>query len=294
MNGAQQSRGMVLVSVLWLLVLLMMLAATMARAIATEQQLVANLVGSAKARAAAEAGAYLGMLARIQHDAESWPADGRAKNFRIGDVDVSVRCYDAAGRIDLNTASAELLQGLLDAADVPSDQGEALVDAILDWRDPDSLQRLHGAEDDDYRAMGRDYGARDGAFTRVDELQLVAGMQRKLFMQLRPALTVYARHAGINPRFASPLALRAVPGVSDKAVDMFVHERTAADSVANIPAAPDGMPRRYLAAGGGRYFTIVADAASEQVSSHLELVTVLRPDGNKPFTVLDWREGIEE
>jgi general secretion pathway protein K len=46
-----------------------------------------------------------------------------------------------------------------------------LVDAILDWRDEDDLHLVNGAEDPDYKAAGLPYGAKDGPFDSLEELQ---------------------------------------------------------------------------------------------------------------------------
>ena len=42
--------------------------------------------------------------------------------------------------------------------------GEALTDAILDWRDPDPLERLNGVESDYYLSLPLPYPAKDGPF----------------------------------------------------------------------------------------------------------------------------------
>jgi general secretion pathway protein K len=88
------------------------------------------------------------------------------------------------------------------------------VDAILDWRDEDDLRLLNGAEDPDYDAAGRPYGAKDGPFDSVEELQQVLGFDRVLYQALAPALTVSSGQASPGAEFAPPLVRAAVEGIS--------------------------------------------------------------------------------
>ena len=46
----------------------------------------------------------------------------------------------------------------------------------MDWRDPDKLHRLNGAEDDYYLSLRVPYKAKNGNFETIDELLLVKGM----------------------------------------------------------------------------------------------------------------------
>lgn len=84
-----------------------------------------------------------------------------------------------------------------------------MADAIEDWRDADDLAELNGAEDREYAAAGRPYGAKDGPFDSLDELQLVSGIDRDLYRTLLPALTVNGS-AKPNQRYSPPLVLAAL------------------------------------------------------------------------------------
>ena len=86
---------------------------------------------------------------------------------------------DEAGRIDLNSAHDILLRALLEKAAEPGEDVGYLLNAILDWRDPDSQRRNPGAEDSDYAHAG--YGAKDAPFNSIEELRLVAGMTDDIF-----------------------------------------------------------------------------------------------------------------
>ena len=60
------------------------------------------------------------------------------------------------------------------------------MDAIADFRDPDDLRRLNGAEDADYQSAGLKHGAKDGPFKAIEELQQVLGVDHDLYKVARP------------------------------------------------------------------------------------------------------------
>ena len=147
--------GMALIVVLWLVVLLSIMAAGHSKNVHTDTTLAGRQVQSAKARALAEAGINHVILEMLAADSDrKLPADGSLFSVRVGNDDVMIAIRDATGLIDLNGASAELLDAALTACGVRETDRIELVDAILDWRDRDVLTRLHGVEDDDYVAAG--------------------------------------------------------------------------------------------------------------------------------------------
>ena len=63
--------------------------------------------------------------------------------------------------------------GALDEASGGADRKLAprIADAVLDWRDDNSLRRPNGAEDRDYRTADRPGGAADAPFAHIGELR---------------------------------------------------------------------------------------------------------------------------
>ena len=172
-----RQRGIALVVVLWLLVLLTVIAASHARVIRTETRLASNQVEASKARSLAEAGANHAIIELLVRDeAQRWSVNGSVNHIRYEDGDVAIAIRDARGLIDINKAQAALLDTVLTGVGLDQTQRQALVDAILDWRDKDSLKRIKGAEDDDYRRAGLKWAARDGDFSSVEEFRYVLGM----------------------------------------------------------------------------------------------------------------------
>ena len=81
---------------------------------------------------------------------------------------------DESSKLNLNTATVEMLQGL------PGMTAE-LAAAIVDWRDTDStVTATGGAEDDTYLLRNPASHCKNGPFETLDELRLVYGMDRLL------------------------------------------------------------------------------------------------------------------
>ncbi|MGH8491456.1 MAG: general secretion pathway protein GspK, partial [Gammaproteobacteria bacterium] len=158
-------QGFALVIVLWVVALLSIVAASLAFSMRTETTLAHDLVAQAQARALAEAGVYRGILELYNPDRlRRWRGDGSPHRIRLWGAPVTVSLQDEAGKIDLNSAQRDLLGTLLRASGIDDERRDALLDAIEDWRDADSLRRLNGAEDQEYEAAGRTYGAKDATF----------------------------------------------------------------------------------------------------------------------------------
>jgi len=53
--------------------------------------------------------------------------------------------------------------------------------SILDWRDPDDLYRMNGAEPDYYQSLKEPYRCKNGNLDSIEELLLVRGVTPELF-----------------------------------------------------------------------------------------------------------------
>ncbi len=211
-------RGIALIAVLWGLVLLAVIAASFATTSRTEIRLARNAMENARARALADAGVHRAVLGLAETDPERrLAADGTLYRFVFVDGQALIRIEDEGGKIDLNRAPDQMLKGLFLAAGLDADASAAMVDAIVDFRDANDARRLNGAEDDDYRAAGRRYGAKDRPFEAVEELRQVLGMTPELYALVAPALTVHSRQRKVNRDTASPLVLVALAAGSGAA-----------------------------------------------------------------------------
>jgi general secretion pathway protein K len=278
-NNTSSERGVVLVLVLWMLALLTLTAAGYARSTRTETLLAAYQLQSAQARATAEGGIWLAVRDLIRPAAErDWNTAGAPRKVSIGVHFAEVSVQDEAGKIDLNSAREDILAGLLRSTGIDGTQADAVRDAILDWRDRDDLRRDQGAEDEDYRAGGYDWGAKDGPFNSVEELRLVAGMTEALYRKIAPALTVHSHRSTIDQAVAVREALLALPDV------------TAADVEDRIAARADAEDPK----GSGRVFTITSHGLAGDAVVRVDAVVLIRRGADVPYSVLSWSEGRQE
>jgi general secretion pathway protein K len=285
---------MILVIVLWMMTLLSLLAGSFAYSRRTDMRSAAYGVERAQARALAEAGlayAVMHLLATGKHgpSGSDWPVDGSVREWRFGQGQLRIAAIDAAGLIDLNSADRGLLRSFFAAAGVQGGQLESLVDAIEDWRDPDDLRRLHGAESEEYRAGGRTAGAKNAAFESVEDLQQVLGMTRELYDRVASGLTVYSGETGINPAFAPAAVLKSLPGVDQRVVEDYLRRR-AENTLQGLPP-PSPVTGPYLVQGGGKAYHVNIEAQTASgVAAFLETV-VSPPNSPKSlYRILAWQE----
>jgi general secretion pathway protein K len=293
MGMRSDTRGVALLIVLWLLVLLAGLAAGIAATARTETHLARNLVAEAKARHLAQAGIHhaITTLFELRRNA-SLPPDGSVVGtVEIGGAEIRYSVRDECGKIDLNTARGGLILGLLLANQVAETRATSIAQAILDWRDPDSRRRPHGAEDRDYAAAGRRHGARDGLFESIDELQQVLGMTTALYRRMAPDLTVDCLNAGVEPLAASPAVLASIPNLDPLQVVAFLRARRAAaagDTAGEPPSLAAGG--RYVEGSEGQVFGITATAATDGGARvRWQAVAWLTGDPERPYAIRRWR-----
>lgn len=203
--------GLALLSVLWVLTLLALMAATFMRASLTEVNLARNLLEQTQAEALADAGVYWAVVMLSEPVSNGgWWIDGQVHSLRVEDGEVRVAIDDEGGKIDLNKAGRELLRALFLALGETPEHSDALADATMDFRDQDNLRQVNGAEDDDYRAAGLAYDAKDAPFEDVSELQQVFGISAGLYRDVRPAVTVHTRKRAPNVATATALVKAAL------------------------------------------------------------------------------------
>jgi len=271
-----RQQGMALIIVLWLIVLLSVMAAGHSRNVHTDTRLASRQVQVAQARGLAEAGinhVILEMLA--DNSTNEIPIDGTAFAIDVYGTPVTLAVRKANGLVDLNAASSDLLDAVLQACGVEYGRRPALIDAILDWRDGDNLTHLNGIEDKDYLAAGLPWTSRDDAFVSIDELKYLPGVDQGLFERMAPLVTVYSGRGGIDLENAPPILVATLAGEQ-------IGPATQRDGGAGA------ANRRNRQLGTFHIYASVA-AGSGTVASIEAVVTTSRSAG-KPVTIREWRE----
>jgi len=275
-QGKKVEQGLALVSVLWALSILSLMAASMVSMSTLSYRMERNALNQVQGEAIAEAGITLAILALSDSRPEMrWRVDGATQNATFSRTPLRISIQAASGLIDLNEAGAPLLGGLLRSAGVTADQAATLVAQIVAWRTPGGL---HGGDDTSaaaYAAAGHDYRPRGGAFQSVDELKLILGMTPELFVRIAPALTVYSHQPTIDMQVAPKEALLALPDLNADQVEALIASR-----ISNAGAT---------VLRNGQSFAIRSELTLAGRLVVKEAVVRLMADPNYPYVVLLWR-----
>ncbi len=293
-NNSQH--GIAIIIVLWVITLLTLIAASFVTVMRSDIQVVTNSMSRAKAEAAAHAGIQRAMfeLFKPVNTPERWAADGVPREWSYQGAAITITMNDEAGKIDINTASEALLRSLFQSQGLTPDEAVAMVDAMYDWRDPDTVKRLHGAEEAEYLAAGLKYKPANAPFQTIEELKLVLGMTPQIYERIAPLITIYSRQPGVYAQIASRAVLRAIPNVTDEQVDTYLQLREQARlAKAALPIFMAGTA--YLSVGSGYITRLRAEARLADGSSFVR-EAVGRQLGNPKrfYAFLQWKEGREQ
>jgi general secretion pathway protein K len=284
--------GIALILVLWLTIMLTVIASGFAFSMRNEALSARNALSLARARAVAN-GAIERMafeLSRPRYPT-AWASDGEPRKWREDDVEVVATAVDESAKIDINAAPDTLLKGLLEQlAGTDSQTTAKIVDAILDWRDPDDITRPNGAEEAAYRQAGLQQKPANAPFETVSELARVMGVTPAVYARIADSLTVHSRQPGINALTASRDVLLALPNATPATVDAYMLQRMDARA-AKLPVPPFPAASGF-AAGAVPVWRIRAEATTpDGVTFAREAVVRPSGDARRPLLTLSWQDG---
>jgi type II secretory pathway component PulK len=298
--------GVALIVVLLLLALLLTIVAEFAQAMRLEALTATNFRSALSETWLAEA-AYQRATAEILPDALAHelnlngllmfrrarlgiPTVPERTDLRAGLGRFSYRLTDESARLNLNRASREVLDRLLQEADVEKSDRDVILDSILDWRDPNDEHRLNGAESDYYLALPVPHRSKNADFDSVDELLQVRGVTRALLYGRgeMPGLAEHLTTVGngaINVNTVSPVVLRSL-GFAPAEVELLVARRPYLD----LTALPPGLRRGNLRANSDT-FRIEAWAGGATPNGRVLTAVVQRQAGagRAQVTPVAWR-----
>jgi general secretion pathway protein K len=292
MRPRRAGHGAALLLVLWLITLLTALVGGFALAARIEalqgRVLVSGLVAENVARAGIE---YAMTRVELEDPRRQWRPDGEPHTWRYAGAELEISLVDENGKVDLNQADITVLSELLRVLGSERAEADQLASAIIDWRDLDPLTQIAGgAEDPDYASAGRPYGAKDGEFESIAELEQVLGFTPEIYARIEPHVTVFSGRPRPDAAFASAQVLDAL-GLDGAAV---IERRRRVDPVTGRPLAdsPDG-----LSLVGSRSGTYSIDSRARLTDGRETVVrAVVRAGGSAvpgmPYTVLYWEEGV--
>ncbi|OLD39479.1 MAG: hypothetical protein AUI57_03145 [Candidatus Rokubacteria bacterium 13_1_40CM_2_68_8] len=217
-------RGFALLAVLWTLTAVTVLTAAAFAGARLGSTTTRNRVLLARAAWAREACAEI-LQARWASPPDPLSAMRRGgTTATLDSVDLgrgtwcSATLEDPSVKLNLNLADRPALVTVFQAVVHRAALVDSLVDALLDWRDPDAVPRPFGDESS---------GNRNGPFADVWELRYVRGFTDSLVAELTPFLTTRGTGA-INVNAAPREVLAALPGITEETVSVLLMHRGSA------------------------------------------------------------------
>lgn len=231
-------KGIALLLVLWVLTVLMVIAFAFSFSTRVETHSVLSFKEGMEKRFIAQAGIERGMVEIFYNkrffnipEKESWRLDGTPYTGEFGGGYYEVKIMDEFGKVDINTAPDVLLKNLLIQLGLKNEESDAIVDAIMDWKDADDLRRLNGAESDYYMTLPNPYKAKNSNFDSVEELIFVKGITHELLYGgkdkkgLIEFITVHSKSPQVSINSAPREVLLAVPGITQEIADNIISYR---------------------------------------------------------------------
>jgi len=181
MSIKADKKGLVLVAVLWLMVMLIAIAATVGRNSRLDMKVSLSTMEELRCKWACRAGIEkaIGILYEDPRESDSLAELWSDNDEDFNDITLercrfTVQVVDEASKLNVNTATKEQLMTLPNML-------EEVADAIIDWRDTDDTPSPTGAEAGYYENLQYRYMARNGPFRTLRELLLVKGVTEELF-----------------------------------------------------------------------------------------------------------------
>lgn len=148
------------------------------------------------------------------------------------DQSYDARIVGEGGRLHLNWILSgenpiriELLDKYLELQGIDLNERDRMIDALLDYVDPDDLPHLNGVETEP------GYRPRNGLFKRIEELKDVKGWEK---FTARPNweedFTIYST-GPVDLAWASRAVLLALPGFNEQIVDRYLELRRGQDGI---------------------------------------------------------------
>ncbi len=181
-------RGAVLIMVLWVIALLSMLGGYFTFETTLRRNLSFNNWNLLRAQLAISSVLNLvsSHIAPLNNDKdvsegdEFVVPDGSEYKIEIGGEEVTFSIEDERGKLDINKASEDELEAFFSTL-LGKDEGRAIAESILDWKDNDDDERPSGAEKDYYLSLLPPYEPANGKFVLLEQLLLVKGVTPELF-----------------------------------------------------------------------------------------------------------------
>ena len=281
------------------------LAATVAVALAAEQQRwladVSNRRDQVQAQSLALAGVQWARQI-LADDARSSTVDFLGEPWSyplpptpIASGSIEGRIEDAQGRLNLNNAALDGKAGDAERARLgrifaSKGADSRILDALADWIDEDGFARPGGAEDAWYAGQVPGALAANAPLVRTAEIASIRGARPQTWAALAPLVSALPAGTPVNVNTASPDVLSAiVPELSGEKLAAFIAERarkpftTMAELRERLPQGVT-LPEGTNLAFASKYFLVTV--RSRQGESLAQARALLNRDGRAWPTVV--------
>jgi len=321
-SGLRSERGVALILVLWIFMFLSVVAFEFSAA--TREEAAATLRFDDETRgyylavAGFERGLYdfltqqnTAVLAQPEPQKEDL-FDGRWREQEFGDGRFRVKLVDESGKININRVNEDTLRRIFTNLGIEAARRDILVDSIMDWRDPDDLHRVNGAENDYYANLTQPYTAKNGPLDTVEDLLWIRGITSELFygvaersgqaeepsrgFGLRDIFTVDSPIDRVNLRTASPEVLYALLGIPLEKGRAFVEERrklsgkTLTDLLPLLGISSGDSTLQMFIFTNPSVVTVIADGRTLNAPMGRRVKGVVRLGGGQGFEILRWSD----
>jgi len=295
MIGYSKQSGLAMVIVIWVLSLLTIMAGSFALTMRRESTVISAVKDNAIVQAMAETGlSFAQEMLSLPDKQMRWHADGSIYRLNYHDAEIRVRLISEQGKIDINKASEESLTALLSSTTAESSKQQEIVSAILDWRDKDDEIHINGAEKEEYEDAELNYSPANKDFQLIEELQMVLGMNSKIYKQLKPLITVYSKQKSVDLNVASKKVIETLVDIDPVIVDQYIQQRT--NSHSDQQPAPDfpmvGVEGKKQNENGNEVYTVISEAQLySDVSAGIQvtLKRSLNSEGSG-FKIVSWQQ----
>jgi general secretion pathway protein K len=319
-SGHLNQRGVALLIVLWIFIFLLVVAFDFSTSVREEAAAAYRYSNETEGYYLALAGFERGVYEFLQQAAGSDALraqkredifDGDWQEEAVGSGNFRVRWVDEGGKININRADEQTLRRVFTNLGVEEPSRSILVDSIMDWRDPDDLHRLSGAENEYYRSLTPPYTAKNGPFDTVEDLLWVRGVTSELFygsgatngesepegerVGLREIFTVDSPIDRVNLRTASADVIHALTGIPVDKSRRFVDERkklsekTLADLLPLLGIGANDAALQQFVFANPAVVTIEAEGRAGESRMSRRVKGVIRgAGGGREFELVRW------
>jgi general secretion pathway protein K len=321
--------GVILIALLWILTALAIIALSFSRETFVEVAAARNAQSLEQSYFVARAGIYETIYQILQRryaptvrqemfQDEPDPIDIGVLNGSFGGGMFRVDIQDESGKVNVNFASEEQLRSLVEAIGISKPDSDIITDSILDWKDPDNLSHLNGAENDYYETLNPPYKAKNGTITSMEELLLIRGITPEYFYGrpmrneeaeviykygLSRYLTSYSNRNQVNINHAPLPVLLSIPGMPPAAAQNIFERRHAKPFKTTLEISRDlgislgtsTMP--YLTVDQSSIYMLTASAHGANSKVRRIIRTVVNIDAmtpNKQYRTLYWNENVPD